>query len=138
MGGHFSSHAVPRRLWNLHLAAREVECFGVSLGGELAVRDATLHGTPRVCVYWLASLYGALADAWHVDICERSGGHAESLVPDVFCGWRAGCFVPSRRGDLEFSMQMGAGGDGKSAAGGGAVWRAGGSSVQRRGDPDYY
>src|SRR5260370_24574000 len=138
MGSDFSSHAVPRRLWDLHLAARKVKRLGVSVGGELAVRGAAVHGTDRVCLYWLASLYRALAHARPVEVRQRGRRYAESVVPGVFCDRSAGFFVSSRRGNLEFPVQVGAGGHRQGAGGGGAVWRAGGSGVQHRRNPDYY
>src|SRR5258707_8452497 len=138
MGSDLSADAVSRRIWHVHLAARQIERVGVPVGRELAVRDAALHGTDRVCLYWLASLYGALAHARPVDVRQRGRGYAESVVPRVFCGWRPGFFVSSWRGHLEFSLQVGIGGDRQGAAGGGALWRAGGSGVQRRRNPDYH
>src|SRR5216684_3716183 len=70
MGSDFSADAVSWRVWDLHLAAWKIECLGISLGRELAVRNAAIHGHHRVCLYWLASLHGALAHARQVDVCE--------------------------------------------------------------------
>src|SRR5260370_21842607 len=108
------------------------------MGAKLALRGAAIHGADRIRLYWLAALYGTLADGWTVDVRECSRGHAESVVPGVFRDRRAGLFVSSRRGHLEFSMQVGTGGYGQSAAGGGAAWGAGGIGVQRGRDSDYY
>src|SRR5260370_32736929 len=70
MGSDFSDDAVSLWIRDLHLAARKIECLGVSLGRELAVSDAAIHGHHRVYVYWLASLHGALAHARQIDVCE--------------------------------------------------------------------
>src|SRR5438309_6178388 len=107
MGSDFSADTFPWRIWDLHLAAREIKCLGVSVGRELAVCHAPIYGTDRVCLYWLASLHGALAHTWQINVCERGRGHAESVVPDILCDWRARVFVSSRGGHLEFSVQMG-------------------------------
>src|ERR1700687_6287504 len=122
MGRHFSADALSRRLLHLHLGARQIKRFGVSVGWELALLDAEIHAPDRVCVYWLASLHGALAHAWQVDVCKRGRGHAESVVPGLFCRRSARFIVPSRRGHLEFPVQVGAGGYCQGAASGGGVW----------------
>src|SRR5260370_7320417 len=100
MGSHFSSHAFPWRLRYLHLVARQIQRLGVSLGRELALRDAAVHWHHRVCVHRLASLHGALAHAWQVDICKRRRGHAESLVPRFLCPWVPPFFLPPWFGHL--------------------------------------
>src|SRR5467141_3866389 len=133
-GGIFSADALSRRLRHLHLAARQIKRIGISVGRELALRDAEIYGPDRVCVYWLAPLHGALAHAWQVDVCKRGGRHAESVVPGLFCRWRACFVVPSRCGPLQFPMQVGAGGHCQGAASGGALWRTCWSCVQCRRD----
>src|SRR6266403_2156423 len=91
----------------------------------MVLHGAALHGTDRVCLHWMASLHGAVAHAWEVDVCERRARHAEPVVPRVFCGGRAGVFVSSGRGYLEFSLQVGPSRHGQGAASGWAAWRAG-------------
>src|SRR5260370_26361739 len=107
MGSDFSADAVSRRIWDLHLAAREIKRVGISVGGELAVRDATIHGHHRVCLYWLAPLHRALAHARQIDVCECRCRHAESVVLDIFCCRRARFVISSRRGNLGFLVEGG-------------------------------
>ena len=64
MAVHFLADALSRRIWDLYLASREVQCVGVSVGGKLAIHYAALHGTDCVCLHWMAFVHRALADAW--------------------------------------------------------------------------
>jgi len=102
-------------------------------GWEIALCDAAIHGADRICLYWLASLYGALADAWQVDICERRRGHAESVYLAFFAVGVLASSFHLGAGIWNFFVQVGTGGYRQGAAGGGPIWRAGRSGVQRRG-----
>lgn len=119
-----------------------------------------LRGKSNVSAYpwvgnWLYTFQrytGLIAFAyigWHL-YTERWLTHGRSTYANVaedmrnpwylafFCRGRAGLFVSSRRGHLEFRLQVGAGRDGQGAASGGAVRCIGGSGVQRGGYSDYY
>ncbi len=49
----------------------KVERFAISVGEKLVVHRATLDRSDRVCVYRLALVHRALADAWEIDIRRR-------------------------------------------------------------------
>src|SRR5690348_9131859 len=117
MAVYFLAHALSRWLRDLHLAAWKVECVRISLGRELAVHDAAVYRTHRFCVYRLASLYRALADARPVHLLGRA-----RLAPEPFCAgfhvrWGAGILFSPRRGRLEFFVQMGSCSHSESSAG---------------------
>src|SRR5271154_108510 len=126
MGVYFSAHAVSWWLWRVDLVAREIQRFAISVGQELAVHRAALHRTDRFRIYRLASVYGTFSHAGAIHVRERGAGFAKSAVPDVLRDRNTGFVIPSRRGHLEFSLQVGIGGHGARATCGGAVGCAGG------------
>src|SRR6202000_3227827 len=95
---------VPRRLRYLYMVEREVECFRLSLGEELAVHSPALHRPHRVRLHRMASLYRTLADAWQIDLRDGRARHGESVVSGIFSDRCAGVVVSSRRRHLEFSL----------------------------------
>src|ERR1700720_3984408 len=62
VGRDFSADAFSRRLRRLHLVAGQGQRLRVPLGGELALQRATLHGTDRFCLHWVAPLHRTLVD----------------------------------------------------------------------------
>ncbi len=82
-----------------------------------------------VCLHWMASLHGAVAHAWEVNVCKRRARRAKSVVPRIFCGGCASVFVSFGRRYLEFSLQVGPGRNGQGAAGRRTAWRAGGNYI---------
>ena len=90
----------------------QVECFGISVGQELAFHAAALHRPDRFRLHRLALVHGALADSRHVDL--RDGCAAICRIRGI---WRffligdSGFFVSPGRRHLEFSLQVGTGRD---------------------------
>src|SRR5690349_3654976 len=118
MAVYFLAYAFSRWLRDLHLAAWKVECVRIPLGRELAVHDAAVHRTHRFCVYRLASLHRALADARPVHLLGRTRSAPESFCAGFHVRWGAGFLFSPRRGHLEFFVQMGSCGHREGSAGG--------------------
>src|ERR1700676_3505756 len=121
MGFYFHTHFVSRRVRDLYLAARRVQRFAISVGEKLVVYVSAVHGADRVYLYWVERVHATLANAWNVDQQQSCAADAEPLGVRVHGGRNRGYVISLRRGHLEFSVQVGPGGDGAGAAGGGAV-----------------
>src|SRR4029077_1401256 len=121
MGVYFLADFISWGIRSLYLAVRRVERGAISVGEELAVYLPALHRADRVRLYWLARLHATLADPRDVHVCGNGAAVAEPVGADVHDRGGCGVVVSSRRGHLEFSVQMGTGGDGTRATSGRAV-----------------
>src|SRR5882762_1539675 len=126
MGLHFLADSVPWRLWNLHLAARSIEHCAISVDEELVVYVPALYGSDCVCVYRVARLHATLGYARDVHVWRSGAADAESVGFRFHGSGGGGYVISSWRGHLEFSMQVGTGGNGARATGGRAVRSRGG------------
>src|ERR1700687_3548799 len=111
MDWNFSADAFSCRLRNLYLVAWQIQCFRLSLGRELAVHRAALYRFNRVYIYRMAFIYRTLDHPRPFHLRYRREGHAPSCLLVFFRDWSSRVLIPSRRWNLEFSLQMGFGRD---------------------------
>jgi len=75
---------VSRRVRHIHLATRQVERIGLSLGRELALHVSAIHRIDRICVHCVALVYRALAHARTFNVRVCGGRFVASAVSHFF------------------------------------------------------
>src|SRR5260370_17325316 len=115
MGFYFSAHSVSRGIRGLYLAARRVERLAIPVGEKLVVHVPALHGTDRVCLYWLARLHAALADARDVHVCGNGAAVVKPVGAGVHARGDCGVVLSSVLGRVEFFFQSGPAGTAPAA-----------------------